>query len=337
MGNCVCTSSGPTSPSSENAMNDIVFASDQKQEERAPSSTQLQQDLQSHNIITHDCDEHFLQDLKQQIDNDVSKIKRTKQDVWKNLDFMCLDNSLRETTVGQLTGHTVENKKKIFQEIEKCGFTDIIVASFNSMTRVDDDFVKWLQETQDKEAFSHFYSFSEITIGPNYDENGHCTYKYNTGENEDDLPVGMKKNKLYGLVNTIFEADLASDDVKWGDTWTVKDECELIDKRIRWIKDNISKESKIMFNMRDFPDVMIKDPLRMLSIVKYLSQMPQEYRLYGLLYEDPMGAILPTQLGNNVVCLVFYVLFVFWRRPIFLFGCCLMLFAQIVFVCVVCS
>ena len=35
----------------------------------------------------------------------------------RNLDLFVLDNSLRETTVGQLRGHTLENKRKIFGQV----------------------------------------------------------------------------------------------------------------------------------------------------------------------------------------------------------------------------
>ena len=34
----------------------------------------------------------------------------------KDLDLFVLDNSLRETTVGQLRGHTLGNKRKIYDQ-----------------------------------------------------------------------------------------------------------------------------------------------------------------------------------------------------------------------------
>ena len=37
----------------------------------------------------------------------------------KELDLFVLDNSLRESTVGQLRGHTVENKWKIYNEVSQ--------------------------------------------------------------------------------------------------------------------------------------------------------------------------------------------------------------------------
>ena len=37
----------------------------------------------------------------------------------KELDLFVLDNSLRESTVGQLRGHTIENKWKIYNEVSQ--------------------------------------------------------------------------------------------------------------------------------------------------------------------------------------------------------------------------
>ena len=40
----------------------------------------------------------------------------------KDLELVVVDNSIRESTVGQLRGHTSDDKCKIFQEATKCGF-----------------------------------------------------------------------------------------------------------------------------------------------------------------------------------------------------------------------
>ena len=52
------------------------------------------------------------------IDAAITKQKE-KQQVLRELDFFMLDNSIRESTVGQLRGHTVENKIKIYEEVKK--------------------------------------------------------------------------------------------------------------------------------------------------------------------------------------------------------------------------
>ena len=221
---------------------------------------------------------------------------------WKNLDFFCLDNSIRETTVGQIAGHTLENKQAIYQHIKSCGYKDIIVASFNSITCVDDDFVKWLKDNEDEGTFDQFVSFSEITVGPTYDKNGKLTGRHNTGHQDEDLPHGMKKNREYGLLHTFFEHNFADDNIKWNTEWTIEDECSLLENRIKWVTDEINKPlgkpGRHFLNIRDFPTVMSKHPDRMLNIIKYLAQMPDEYRLFGICYEDPLGESLPQQLSK---------------------------------------
>ena len=231
-----------------------------------------------------------------------TEIERKKK-IWKELDFFCLDNSIRETTVGQLASHTLTDKQNIFKELKKCGLTDIIVASFSSATKIDDTFVQWLQQVHGDD-FDKFYSFSEVTIGVDYDEEGNSLHRYNSGDSVDDLPDGMKKNKFFGLRHTVFEMDFANnDDVTWGETWSVDDMCNLLDRRIRWVKDNICKEGRNFLNIRDFPFIMAEDVRRMLDIIKYLAEMPLEYRLFGIIYEDPVGECLPEQLAAWTRCI----------------------------------
>ena len=54
------------------------------------------------------------------------QIKRMKEEIehatdekkaLKNMELFVLDNSLRESTVGQLRGHTIDNKWKIYEQV----------------------------------------------------------------------------------------------------------------------------------------------------------------------------------------------------------------------------
>lgn len=69
-------------------------------------------------------------------------------EIQPNLDLFVLDNSLRESTVGALRGHTLENKWSILEEVKKCGFKNIIISAFSHAPRVDDTFVKQLSERE---------------------------------------------------------------------------------------------------------------------------------------------------------------------------------------------
>ena len=86
-----------------------------------------------------------------------------KYQILKNLDLFVLDNSIRESTVGQLRGHTIENKLEIYNEVKKLGYKNTIVASFSHMTRVDDLFIQQLCDRgEDRDGL---FAFSEITEG----------------------------------------------------------------------------------------------------------------------------------------------------------------------------
>ena len=60
----------------------------------------------------------WIRDHKSREESRLRKYARLKE-----LDLVVMDNSVRESTVGQLRGHTAEDKFKIYQEARKCGFT----------------------------------------------------------------------------------------------------------------------------------------------------------------------------------------------------------------------
>jgi hypothetical protein len=210
-------------------------------------------------------------------------VRVQKRERLKNLDFFCLDNSLRESTVGQLRSHTLQNKINILEQVKKCGVKDKIVASFNNSTRVDDEFVEYL--IQQKEDFSCCYSFSEVS------QDGVVDGIYET----EKIPVGLEKNKKYGLYNTFFECDLVDGSCQWG-KWTVRDMCKLLRKRINYVFDEISPKARVLLNLRDFPVAMSKHPKRVLRITRFLSKLPADRRMFALCFEDPLGEYLPEEL-----------------------------------------
>ena len=88
------------------------------------------------------------------------EVEEDKRKTLRELDLIVMDNSIRESTVGQLRGHTLENKWKIYDEIENCGFQYRIVAAFSHMTRVDDTFIKELIDEAGDER-ENFFAFTE--------------------------------------------------------------------------------------------------------------------------------------------------------------------------------
>ena len=67
----------------------------------------------------------LLKDIKSNANQECLKRKRLK-----DLDVIVLDNSIRESTVGQLRGHTLENKWKIFDEVVRIKTLKIVTSQF---------------------------------------------------------------------------------------------------------------------------------------------------------------------------------------------------------------
>ena len=108
--------------------------------------------------MSHDSVQNLVAMYKKDLAESTAKYERLQ-----NMDFFVLDNSIRESTVGQLRGHTVENKWAIYNEVKKMKFKHVIVASFSHMTRVDDVFIRELVEKE--EDCSTLWAFSEVTAG----------------------------------------------------------------------------------------------------------------------------------------------------------------------------
>jgi len=214
-----------------------------------------------------------IQEEVDRIKDEIEAVRVQKRERLRTMDFFCLDNSLRESTVGQLRSHTLENKKKIFKEIKNAGLTDRIVASFSHAPRIDDEFCQWLVDTGEDKSGN--FSFSEVTEGI---IEGTGTYDTET------VPISLKKNLKYGIYNTFFEADFASHSVEWGTKFTQDDMCKLIFKWIKWVHDNHPGTSpRILLNMRDSPYAMTTVPERVLYIVKFLANLPKPYQMFAII------------------------------------------------------
>ena len=99
------------------------------------------------------------------------------------------------------------------------------------------------------------------------------------------IPTALRKNCKYGMYNTLFKVDLADDKVEWGTRFTVHDMCNLIKKWMNWVYDNIYEKARILLNFRDLPIAMRQYPGRLLSVVRFPSEMPVEKRMFGLAFE----------------------------------------------------
>ena len=64
------------------------------------------------------------------------KVAERKQAILREKKLFVLDNSLRESTVGQIRGHTIENKWKIYEEVSAMIIESFEISSLNGMITV---------------------------------------------------------------------------------------------------------------------------------------------------------------------------------------------------------
>ncbi|XP_046858000.1 uncharacterized protein LOC124451428 [Xenia sp. Carnegie-2017] len=213
------------------------------------------------------------------------KFETDKRKKLQNSELFVLDNSLRESTVGQLRGHTLENKWKIYNEVKKVGFNNMIVAAFSHMTRVGDVFIKELKEAG--EDFDKFYAFTELFE----------SIDKNRIPDVDTLPVGLKKMKELSLRHPIIEFDLVYKGIDYT-KFKVRNIIQLMKKRMEWCRseEGLHKDSRVLFNFRDFSDAMRFKPKRVFKIVTFLSSLPEDERPFAILFEET-GKNLPEELG----------------------------------------
>ena len=99
----------------------------------------------------------------------------------------------------------------------------------------------------------------------------------------DALPVGLEKCKEFGIRNVVIEIDLVYYSIDYT-RYTKQRICELLEKRIEWIRESLHPDSKIFVNLRDFADAMLTDPERQFYVVNFLSCMKE--RIFGIAYEE---------------------------------------------------
>ena len=197
-----------------------------------------------------------------------------------------LDNSLRESTVGQTRGHTPNDKYEILGWAKKCGFRNLIVASFGPTRRVDDAFCEHL--AAQGEDVCDLWTFTDDA---DTTKDGMMMF------GEDHIPIALAKTKKYGLKNCIIEIDLNDKSVDWNRRFSPEKLMELLTFLLQWMKSNLSPQSKAMVNLRDFPLAMVGCPERVKYVVGALARLPLAIRPIGLLIEEPMGEYLPDEVG----------------------------------------
>lgn len=72
--------------------------------------------------------------------------------------------------------------------------------------------------------------------------------------------------------------------------------------RIEWAHTNLQKvegeQTKAFVNLRDFPFAMGQVPDRVFKVISYLSSLPKNIRPIGILFEEPTGDFLPSEVAD---------------------------------------
>lgn len=193
-----------------------------------------------------------------------------KLELLRNLDLFVIDNSIRETTVGSLRGHTLENKRLIYEEVKKCNFQYFIIEAFNTENRVGDMLLTEL--IAKGEDLSRAVGFSEV-------------WDVIKDKEPQDLPVpiGLRKCKHYGIKHVLFEIDLVYYKVDY-EKFNMERVCKMMNDRIEWIWQNLGQDAQVFINLRDFGDAMTSHPERIWKFTNFLSNLKK--KIAGLAYED---------------------------------------------------
>lgn len=183
--------------------------------------------------MTKDIDQDFLSDeaskrRRSSLLSSLNCINHQKRKRLREMKVFVLDNSLRESTVGQVVGHSLDDKFKILDEITKCGFHDQIVGAFSQQRRVDDAFCQQLAERASTDA--RLYAFTEDS---DTTANGKMLF------GEDHIPIGLEKMKKYKIPSAIIEVDVADDSVDWEGEFPVSKFMEMITFLLKWTHANL--------------------------------------------------------------------------------------------------
>ncbi|KAJ1459948.1 hypothetical protein M885DRAFT_510424 [Pelagophyceae sp. CCMP2097] len=228
-------------------------------------------------------------ELREEIDSHVDHEKRRKL---RELDLLVLDNSLRESTVGQVIGHNLEDKLAILDAVESVGIEFKVIAAFSSGRRVDDVLAKELQARGGD--MSNYFAFTEDSDSVTADG------KMRWGE--DCVPVAMRKMEEFGVPNPIIEIDLDDASVDWEGAFPVAELLRMTAFLLTHARDRLGCRGRALINIRDWPFVMMHHPHRLLEFVQGVAALPggasDGIRPMGLMIEEPTGLFFSTECAR---------------------------------------
>lgn len=178
-----------------------------------------------------------------------------------------LDNSLRETTVASIFGHTIQGKYRILEAIRKAGMKHIILGAFGPTRRVDEGFIMSLCDKKQLRDDEHYWAFSEFKdADAPWFEGARSVEEASSAE--DAPPYGLKLCAKLGIPNAVIELDLIQ---LWSSPAGVQGLCIEMRERVAWCKKHLRADSRVVFNLRDFQLAWPKHPERVLEALRAAS------------------------------------------------------------------
>lgn len=210
----------------------------------------------------------------------------------KELDCFVLDNSIRETTVGQTKGHTLNTKLKILGVVTQTGISEFVIGSFGAKENVDDKLPNAWRSVCSRTSttsLSHCWGFCEA-----WNE-----------VSKKGVPLlepsgGLQEMALrHQMSNAIIEVDVCTPGL------TV-DVTECVIWQLRWGLNNLAsrpnrKLPRMLVNLRDFADCCVREDAMQhaLRLVRKLGALPDHLRPLGLMIEEPTALITPDEMAGR--------------------------------------
>lgn len=206
----------------------------------------------------------------------------------RTMDLFILDNTLRQTSLGQVKGHLLSDRKNIFSALRESSITDIIVATFRDPKSFDDDFVSYLNSSGNKGI--NYYCFAEL-----YD-------RVFDGLPLEDVPLGLQKLMKYELKHVVIEMTLNDPFINWN-VCTFPSMLELIGQRLNYIKKSATSQKdlgRVLFHVRDAFECWKQPNLRkkLQQMIEFLAY--NDSHVFGLMVQETSGAMLPWEVAEAV-------------------------------------
>jgi hypothetical protein len=204
-------------------------------------------------------------------------------------DFLVLDNSLRETTVGAFHEHNIKTKQAIAKAVHGTGLTEVIIGSYGPTENVDDFLPKewraWGNSMDSAWGFADLWD---------------CLDRDRLYDGEQDTTAGMDELVNCGFCNAILEVDTCLPTLDYERFDLVAHVCGFVRAaHARLARRAADGKSRVLVNLRDFP-AWLGSPAgfrRALNLVSALAALPEGVRPIGLIYEEPSGLYLPETIG----------------------------------------